>query len=389
MPTTAALTAGITSAKRRRLVALIAGILGLLGPVLPARAQQCQLATKFDAWPFGGAFLRGANVFMGRNPGGGPGGFGDGAFVQADFDDLARAGANYVQISHAGLFGEQPPYVLDLAAQANLDSVLAMAAQAGLYAVIAFRSGPGRNENAISGRDGDVLETIWTDADAQAAWVAMMRYTANRYRDNAFVVGYDPLVEPNDYAREGYLDPDTFYANYGGTIEDYNMLAASVTAAIREVDPSTPILLEPEGFGGVAWLPYLQVTGDPQTVYTVHDYTPDEYTMEQRAGATYPGVYNINGAPVLVDRAFLDGYLQTLRDFSINYGVPVAVTEFGAHRTAPSAEGYLQDRMDLQDGIGNWAVWVWQPAGFADSFNMHDPSPANSVLSATWQRNCR
>jgi aryl-phospho-beta-D-glucosidase BglC (GH1 family) len=376
------------TSKTRLVVAIAVGLLGVLATAIPASAQPCPVVTKFDFWPSGKALLRGANVFMGRNPGGGPGGFGDGAFTQTDFDDLAQAGANYVQISHAGLFGEQFPYALDQAAQDNLDNILAMAGQAGLYAVIAFRSGPGRNENAITGRDGVVLETIWTDAQAQAAWVEMLRYAASRYRDYGFVVGIDPMVEPNDFARQGFPDPATFYAMYGGTLEDYNTLAANVTTAIREVDPSIPILLEPEGFGGVAWLPYLQVTGDPLTVYTVHDYTPDAYTSELDPAATYPGFYTQNGVPVLVDKAYLDNYLDTLRTFSAQNGVPVAVTEFGAHRTAPNSDGYLQDRVDLQDGIGNWAAWVWQPAGFADPFSMHDPSPANLVLSAAWQANC-
>ena len=38
-------------------------------------------------------------------------------------------GANYVNISHPGLFGEDPPYVLDEAVQDNLDRLLDMIAK--------------------------------------------------------------------------------------------------------------------------------------------------------------------------------------------------------------------------------------------------------------------
>ena len=116
-----------------------------------APAADCP-SDRFALWNIG--VLRGANVFQGRNPGGASNGIGDGDFAQSDFDQLAAAGANYVQISHAGIFAETPPYALDGDAQANLDRVVGMASAAGLYAVIAFRSGPGRNENAISNRDG-------------------------------------------------------------------------------------------------------------------------------------------------------------------------------------------------------------------------------------------
>ena len=96
--------------------------------------------------------LRGANIyqrrvypeldgseFMGTDPVGPP-------FVQADFDRLAALGANFVNISHPGLFTEDPPWVLDEDIQDNLDALLRMIAGADLFAVIAFRTGPGRSE---------------------------------------------------------------------------------------------------------------------------------------------------------------------------------------------------------------------------------------------------
>jgi len=318
----------------------------------------------------------------------GPTRFGDEPFTQSDFDDLAKAGANYVQISHAGLFRETAPYDLDLGAQANLDSVIQMSAKAGLYAVIAYRTGPGRNETAIL-RDGTVLESIWTSEVEQTAWAAMMRYTAQRYRDNPTIVGYDPMVEPNDYMRRGSPDPAAFYRQYGGTLEDFNVLALRVTKAMREVDQATPILLEPDGFGGVPWLPYLKVTGDSRTVYSVHDYTPFEYTHELRPGLQYPGMNDVDGTgTVLVDKAYLAGYLKTVTSYGQQRGVPVAITEWGGHATAANVGAYMRDRVELQDAIGNWAVWTWQPAGFLDPFSVHDPSPTNTALRAAWATNC-
>jgi len=154
--------------------------------------------------------LRGANVwrrrvypeldgtkFLGPGPLGPP-------YTQADFDALAAMGANYVNLSHAGLFTEKPPYVLDPDVQASLDSLLSKAEQADLFAVISFRTGPGRSEfTFVWDEVGDwfdrsyLNDSMWQDQEAQDAWVEMWRYTAERYRDNPIVVGYDLMVEPN------------------------------------------------------------------------------------------------------------------------------------------------------------------------------------------------
>lgn len=343
----------------------------------------------YELWSEG--ILRGANVFQGRNPGGASNGIGDGDFTQKDFDDLAAAGANYVQISHAGLFAETPPYALDLVAQDNLDRVIAMAGAANLYAVIAFRSGPGRNENAISNRDGTLRENIWTDQAAHDAWVAMVRHTAERYGPNPTVIGYSIMVEPNSYARHGFVDPIVFYfdLNLRGTLEDVNVLYADAVAAIRQVDTETPILLEPEGYGNVNWLSSIAAINDPHMVYTAHDYTPFDYTHEQQPNPNYPGTYDVDGVQKLVNKAFLTTYLQPLQTYVDDHGVPVALTEFGVHRDVPNAAAYLTDRIAIQDLLGSWAVWVWQPSGFDDPFNMHDASSVHDVLTTAWASNCR
>ncbi len=98
-----------------------------------------------------GTQLRGANIyqrrvypeldgpdFMGHDTVGPP-------YTQADFDRLAALGANYVNVSHPGLFAEAPPYALDEDIQDNLDHLLDAIAQADMFAVISFRTGPGRS----------------------------------------------------------------------------------------------------------------------------------------------------------------------------------------------------------------------------------------------------
>ena len=246
-------------------------------PVPTAPAAATPILDAGDKWSLWteGTQLRGANIYQRRifpdldgTEFMGPGPFGP-PYAQEDFDRLAVLGANYVNLSIAGLYPVEPPYVLDEQAQANLDRLLAMAANADLFAVITFRTGPGRSEFAIiAGPDSDWLpeeyyiNTVWEDPEAQDAWIEMWRTTAERYRDNPVVVGYDLMCEPNANALFDLWEPSEFYAGYGGTTYDWNELHPRIVAAIREVDPLTPILVGGDGYSVPEWLPYIITSGD-------------------------------------------------------------------------------------------------------------------------------
>ncbi len=388
------------------------------GPRAPPAAA---ITDKWALWS-SGTQLRGANIyqrrvypeldgptFMGPGPVGPP-------YSQADFDRLAALGANYVNISHPGLFDESPPYALAPGIQANLDAILDKIAQADMFAVISFRTGPGRSEFTFFwGSDDDWFDAsyyndqVWKDAAAQDAWAAMWRYTAERYRDNPIVVGYDLMVEPN--ANEVWLnlwDPDEFYATYGGTLYDWNQLYPRITDAIRQVDPYTPILIGGMAYSPVDWLPYVQPTGDPRTVYTVHQYAPHAYTHQEAnaQGFTYPGFFDTDwdGVAETFDRTWLENWLATVDGFKSTHGVPVASNEFGLVRWAPDAAAFMDDQMDMFEARGmNYALWLWETswpeyAASVDAFNFrHGPDPNNhtdvvtstlmGVITDHWGRN--
>ncbi len=381
-----------------------------------------QTAAAGDAWHLwtGPTQLRGANIyqrrvypeldgteFMGPGPIGPP-------FVQADFDRLASLGANYVNISHTGLYTQKPPYVLDEDARDNLDRLLDMARRAGLYAVISFRTGPGRSDFSVCcfGEDwydpGYLNDEVWRDRTAQDAWVAMWRATARRYAGNPVVVGYDLMVEPN--SNDVWFDewdPEAFYAAHAGTTYDWNQLYPRIIDAIREVDTETPILVGGMGYSGVAWLPYMRVVDDPRTIYAVHQYAPQVYTHhEPPPTLTYPGSFDTDGDgnAETVDRDWLVSLLETIDDFVADHGVTVAVNEMGVMRWEPGAAAFLSDEIDLLEARGlNYAVWAWEPAWppwvqEVTAFNFRlGPDPANhqevpgnaleTVLTSAWGHN--
>jgi len=379
-------------------------------------------AVAADPWSLwtGPTQLRGANIyqrrvypdldgleFMGPGPIGPP-------YVQADFDRLAAFGANYVNISHTGLFTQKPPYRLDTEARDNLDRLLAMAQKAGLYAVISFRTGPGRADFSVCcfGEDwydpSYLNDEVWRDQAAQDAWVAMWRATAERYAGNPVVVGYDLMVEPN--ANDVWFDewdPEAFYAAHGGTTYDWNQLYPRIIDAIRQVDPTTPILVGGMGYSAVEWLPYMRVVDDPRTIYTVHQYAPQIYThQEPPATLAYPGAFDTDGDGVAetVDRSWLETLLTTIDDFVTEHGVHVAANETGVIRWVPGAASFLADDLELLEDRGvNWAVWAWDPAWppwvqEVTAFNFrlgpdpqdHREVPGNAleqVITGAWARN--
>ena len=94
---------------------------------------------------------------------------------QRDFDDLAAAGANVVMISHPAPFAEAPPYALDPAMEASLDSLVAMATRADLFVVLTFRTGPGRSEFGFFAKEAgtwfeadQVDDSVWAWAESGA-----------------------------------------------------------------------------------------------------------------------------------------------------------------------------------------------------------------------------
>ncbi len=336
---------------------------------------------RLDKWALwtNGTQLRGANIYQRRVfpelDGGeflGSGVLGP-PYTQADFDALAASGANYLNISAPGLFRVTPPFTLDEAVQENLDRLLDMAAKADLFVVISARTGPGRSEFSIL-RDGAgdwfeekyLIETVWEDEAARAAWAEMWRYTAERYYDNPIIVGYDLMVEPNANHILEIWDVDEFHAEYGGTGYDWNAWFPAIVDAIREVDEDTPILVGGMGYSSLDWLSSTRVIDAERIVYTFHQYEPFLYTHqdEHEILNSYPGVFDANWdeEPDEVDRAWLDEYFSRIDEFKTAKNVQIAVNETGIIYWEPGAAGFMRDQLNLfeQHGI-NYAVWMWYP----------------------------
>jgi cysteinyl-tRNA synthetase len=349
------------------------------GPTAPSIKP---VADKWSLW-VNGPHLRGADLHPCRV-------FAPDECIQLttrqDVQDLRDLGANLINASYPGVFAEGPPYQVDPVTLAYLDDLVGWAEEVGILVVIHFRTGPGRNEAAIHLAD-DALYQVWTDQAAHDAWIEMWRFTVERYRDNPVVVGYNLMVEPhiNTLIDPDYkLEPEEVQAKAVGTLMDWNAFAAEMTAAIRQIDPDTPIIVDSLNWADSAWFPALQPTGDSRTAYSLHAYNPDEYTNQDEGDVSisYPDVVEDYGKQIVFDRTWLEENLRPALDFAQEYEVPIYVGEFGAFRWVPGGAEFLHDQTGLFEQFGwNYAYYVWRGDElYFDGFNMeYGPDPQNHV----------
>jgi hypothetical protein len=338
-------------------------------------------------------------------------------YAVSDFAKLRRWGANYVNISHAGIFSEKKipgtpsgkvEYALVDPILVNLKDLISKCAGNGLFVVVSFRTGPGRSER-VFGPDnfsGERLTTLFeTDADgtltprardAQAAWVAMWKRAASELKGQPNVVGYDLMVEPvTKFERGGAGDKQQLWFD----------LALRIARAIRleAGDRETPILIGGTNYSSVCALSCIDTTlfsAIGKVVFTAHQYEPYTYYTQQ---ANRLSLYDCkDGRPSVLPagpahgpqayddrvRETLDERFKFLNGFKQRYSAPVAVNEYGVARWAGTetdvdADQFLRFEVDLLDRLGaNNAIWLWQVSdclNYDDMNVQHGTDPKNHI----------
>ncbi len=182
----------------------------------------------------------------------------------------------------------------------------------------------------------------------QDHYIAAWQKVAERFRDNPRVIAYDLMNEPHggDLTRAG----GTFERTW--LIDFYHRLIP----AIREVDPDTYIVFEPQSlainFGLASNLPYVHDSRDGERRLA---YAPHMYPFTLHEGVTYN----------LLDQ-------QQMRDWNRNrvnelnrQQVPLIVGEFGGSDSTPGFDLFLQDTLAMFDTMGaGWAYWSNDPGGW-------------------------
>ena len=244
---------------------------------------------------------------------------------------------------------------------ATLVRVLDDAHAAGVRVVLAPISLPGARWKQLNGDRDD--GRLWRDASYQVQAEAFWRQLAKRLRGQPALVAYNPLNEPHPERGFGFEDPGDegfpeWHARARGTPADLDAFNRRVVAAIREVDPDTPVLLDGWFYASPAGLALLAPVEAAGVLYAFHFYDPWEYTtFRVNAGRyAYPGRLPGPGGKLSPWSA------DTLRErvapvvrWARAHGVPplrIVAAEFGVDRRVGGALSYLSDLVGVLDENG-------------------------------------
>ncbi len=231
----------------------------------------------------------------------------------------------------------------------KLDAALPHCLSNGLHVVVDLHSPPGGKPTAGGYVGAD--DRLFTDPRCQEKFVRVWERIATRYKGARPIWAFDLVNEPVEDAVEDDCD-------------DWQSLAERAARAIRAIDPTRTLVVEPAAWGGPGGLADLVPLSVSNVVYSVHMYLPHAFTHQ---GVHGPGPAYRYPGPVEGrhwDKAQLEEALQPVVDFQRAHGVHIYIGEFSAIRWAPegSAARYLSDLIDIFEAHG----WDWSYHAFRE-----------------------
>ena len=213
--------------------------------------------------------------------------------------------------------------------------VLPLAEKYGIKVVIDLHMPPG-------GRASDGEMNMFYEPEYAEHFVGWWRKIARRFRANPALYGYDIVNEPQQT-----------YNPAGGM--GWLGLQKKAAKAIREIDPSTPIIIESNNWDSPAAFANMPALDMKDVIYEVHLYSPMEFT-HQGVGKRRPHVPTrwpdaVRGW----NRNHLKRTIEPVLEFQRRYGARIYVGEFSAIAWAEGAEKWLKDAISVFEEHG----WDW------------------------------
>jgi endoglucanase len=119
-------------------------------------------------------------------------------FKEADADYLASLGVNCIRVpfSYHHFEDDAAPFTLKEQGFRRLDAIIELCASRGIYTILDLHAAPGyQNQNWHSDNPSHWAH-FWTHPHFQDRVVHLWEALADRYRDQPWVAGYNPLNEP-------------------------------------------------------------------------------------------------------------------------------------------------------------------------------------------------
>ncbi len=345
-----------------------------LAPLFRAAAVSAlmvQPAVAADMIGFWDSPARGANGFNAAPQ--------DAAYFQA----LADTGATWLRLSFSKWQGEGRDFLIGDADRyqglvtadlAVLREVLDAADAAGLKVVLTPLSLPGARWTQQNG--GVYDDRLWSEPGFQDQAIRFWTDLADALKDHPAIAAYNILNEPAPEKTSGGVENGSdrqlrdWQAAQTGGLRDLPAFYARVIAAIRAVDPVTPVMVDGGWFANprslAAWP---QALADDRVLYAFHMYEPYAATsapnMKREQPLRYPGVTtDYAGGEMRWDREAVAAHIGAAFDWAEAQGLPptrIVAAEFGCMRRWVDCGTYLTDVMDAVEARGgHWAFYAFR-----------------------------
>ena len=276
-------------------------------------------------------------------------------FGPADAELLASIGLNCVRIpvNYRHFEDDERPFVLKEEGFARLDRAVRACADHGLYVILDLHAVPGAQNQHWHSDNPTHWASFWTQPHFQDRAVHLWEALAQRYRDEPWVAGYNPLNEPADVTGEA-VGP--FYTR--------------VAEAIRAIDPRHVLFLDGNRYS-TDFSAFAEPL--PNTVYATHDYALPGFVD----GGDYPGV----SRGVYVDRAGVEETFLRRTEFMRRTGTPIWIGEFGPVYTGDPGRDeqryrLLRDQLEIYREYGaSWSLWTYKDIGLQGLLYAASDSP--------------
>ncbi|MXN73931.1 cellulase family glycosylhydrolase [Burkholderia sp. 4701] len=353
------------------MIRLAMNVFRLLMLAVAAATLAAQSASAADLMTFWDVRQKGANSFNETPPG------------PAYFKALASTGATWVRLTFSKWNGEGRDFLIgdadhydglkskDLAQlRRTLDAVQA----AGLKAVVVLLSLPGARWSQQNG--GTFDDRLWSDRAFVGQAVRFWSDLASALKDHPAIAAYNIVNEPapektTGLAENGPMrDLAAWQDAHAGSTRDLSTFYERIIAAIRAVDPATPVMVD-SGYHAnsrslAAWPKRLS---DDRVLYAIHMYEPYAATSapnsKRAAPLRYPGATtDYAGGKQSWDRTAVANHIGVAFDWAAAQGLKptrIVVAEFGCMRLWPDCGTYLKDVMDAVDARGgHWAFYAFR-----------------------------
>ncbi|OMP82365.1 Endoglucanase C [Diplodia seriata] len=266
-------------------------------------------------------------------------------FTDKDAEFFASKGLNCLRIpfNYRHFEDDMNPRVLKESGFKHLDRVVDLCAKHRIYTILDMHTVPGGQHGDWHADNATNYGAFWDYKDHQDRTVWLWEQIANRYKDNTWVAGYNPINEPCDPL---HWRLPAFYDR--------------IEAAIRKIDPHHILWLDGNTFA-MEWKYFDKKL--PNAVYALHDYTMMGFPKgEKFTGSTE-------------QKAKLERQFLRKAEFMYKFETPIWNGEFGpvyanpeldADHAAVNATRY--DVLSTQLGIYDkykihWSIWLYKDIG--------------------------